>query len=79
MARNTEKREKWECTLSDLGYGEKLKNVKNDTQTLDDLEYGEKHSNTYKMRSAHCRTRNMGRKLKNVENEKQTLFELEYG
>jgi len=79
MARNTEKREKWECTLSDLGYGEKLKNVKNDTQTLDDLEYGEKHSNTYKMRSAHCRTWMIARNLINVENGTQTLFDLEYG
>ena len=79
MAKNTEKRGKWETHTVRPGiWWETLKKFQNEKCTLFDLEYGKKHWKTWTMRNPHCRTWNM-EKMKKLENVKCTLYDLKYG
>jgi len=80
MARNTEKRAKWEThTVGPEIWWETVEYAKyREIQTIL-LGFDKKHWKTLKMRNAHYRTCNTARKLTNKENEKLTLWDLEYG
>ena len=80
MAKNTEKRGKWEThTVISALWCETVKKVQNEKFTLFDLEYGKKITEEHGKWETHtvksglsCET------IKKVQNEKCTLFDLEY-